>query len=652
MLQPKRFRRADSFLGIHFDFHAGHDCKEIGRNVSRRMVENIVELVRPDYIQCDCKGHPGVASYPTKVGTAAPGFARDQLRIWRDVTAEHGVALFMHYSGVWDSEVVKRHPSWARINEEGKRDPNATSVFGPYVDKLLIPQMKELCDGYGVDGVWVDGECWGTGRDYGKKVLAAFRKTTGIRSIPRKLGDKGFHQFNEFCREAFREYLRHYCNALHEHDPDFQIASNWAFTSFMPEPVCAPVDYLSGDYSLQDSVNAARFEARCVMGQGMPWDLMAWSFSSRWKDPCRSTKTAIQLKQEAAVVLALGGGFQAYFKQKRDGSIYDWTMDIMAEVAKFCRARQAICHKAEPVPQIALLFSNAALYREGSRLFGTWGELQEPTMGVLNALLDGQNSVEIVSEHHLAGRMKRWPVIVIPEWGYLKPSFKKELVEYVKEGGRLLCVGPGPVRMFAKELGVKLQGKVVADRGQWLKHGDHMAGARSDFQEAKKTRGVEVLGKLYREDDDRKPGDVAATIRKLGKGQIAGVYFNVGNTYRKRNVVLLRDFLGDLVRKLYPRPIVTVEGSHCVDVSVMKKNGKLCVNLLNTAGPHADENVYAFDQIPPVGPLDIAIRARKRPKAVRRYPGGKRLKFSWSKGVVKVKLARLAIHEVVVVSSG
>lgn len=24
--------------------------------------------VKPDYVQCDCKGHPGVAGYPTKVG--------------------------------------------------------------------------------------------------------------------------------------------------------------------------------------------------------------------------------------------------------------------------------------------------------------------------------------------------------------------------------------------------------------------------------------------------------------------------------------------------------------------------------------------------------------------------------------------------------
>ncbi len=78
------------------------------------------------------------------------------------------------------------------------------------------------------------------------------------------------------------------------------------------------------------------------------------------------------------MVLALGGGFQAYFKQKRDGSIYDEQMPVMAEVAKFCRARQAICHHAEAVPQVALCFRprrttadiNGLFSRDNARLDG------------------------------------------------------------------------------------------------------------------------------------------------------------------------------------------------------------------------------------------------------------------------------------------
>ena len=128
---PKRLRRADSFLGIHFDFHAGPDCNEIGKNTTRAMVENIINQVHPDYIQIDCKGHPGLSSYPTKVGNPAPGFVGDPLRLWRQVTAERGVALYMHYSGVWDSEAISHHPDWAVVNADGKTNDNATSLLRP-----------------------------------------------------------------------------------------------------------------------------------------------------------------------------------------------------------------------------------------------------------------------------------------------------------------------------------------------------------------------------------------------------------------------------------------------------------------------------------------------------------------------------------------
>ena len=461
---PPRLKRADSFLGIHFDFHAGSDCTEVGKNTTPAMVENIIDLVHPDYLQIDCKGHAGLSSYPTKIGHQAPGFVGDPLRVWREVTARRGVSLYMHYSGVWDSKAVAEHPDWAAVDADGSTNNRATSFFGPYADKLLIPQLRELAGDYGVDGAWVDGECWASVPDYGEAALRAFREATGIQDVPRKSADPHWFEFLQFNRQAFRNYLRHYIAEVKQTHPTFQICSNWAFTDHMPEQVCAPVDFLSGDYSPQDSVNSARLSARFLARQGKPWDLMAWSFSTK---PDRQQKTAVQLKREAAVVVALGGGFQAYFKQKRDGSIYDEQMPVMAEVAKFCRARQTICHHAEAVPQVALLFSTAAHYRGINGLFSRDNARLD---GVLRALLESQLSVEVLAEHHLSGRMAEYPVIVVPEWEYLEPQFKSELVAYVKAGGNLLLIGPKTAALFETELKVTLQGQPKPSGTVYLVH--------------------------------------------------------------------------------------------------------------------------------------------------------------------------------------
>ena len=435
----KRLRRADSFLGIHLDFHAGKDCTEIGKNTTRSMIENIIDQIHPDYIQIDCKGHPGLSSYPTNVGNRAPGFVGDPLRLWREVTAERGVALFMHYSGVWDSEAVARQPAWGAVDANGKVNGRATSFFGPYADKLLIPQLRELAGDYGVDGVWVDGECWASVPDYSEAALKAFVQATGLEEVPRKPGDPHWYEFLEFHREAFRSYLRRYITEVKRTHPDFQICSNWAFTDHMPEAVSAPVDFLSGDYSPEDSVNSARLSARYLVRQGKPWDLMAWSFSRNPGPGGTREKTAVQLQREAAVVLAVGGGFQAYFKQKRDGSVYDERMPVMGEVARFCRDRQAVCHRAEPVPQIGLIFSTAAHYRRTNGLFSR--ELSQLS-GNLQALLETQQSVEVLGEHQVTGRMSEYPLLIVPEWEYLESEFKQELLAYVNGGGHLLLIGP------------------------------------------------------------------------------------------------------------------------------------------------------------------------------------------------------------------
>ena len=92
--------RKDAFFGIHFDLHAGPQDTELGADVTEAMITRLLERIKPDYVQQDCKGHPGYTSYPTTVGWASPGIKQDALAMWRKVTQAHNVGLFIHY-GLW-----------------------------------------------------------------------------------------------------------------------------------------------------------------------------------------------------------------------------------------------------------------------------------------------------------------------------------------------------------------------------------------------------------------------------------------------------------------------------------------------------------------------------------------------------------------------
>jgi len=593
--EPVRLRRNQSFFGIHFDFHAGADCNEVGINTTPEMIHTIIDMVHPDYLQTDCKGHAGYSSYPTQVGNPAPGIIGNPLRIWREVTAKRGVGLYMHYSGVWDSRAVELHPEWAVTKADGTLDKNQTSVFGLYSDRLLIPQLKELAGKYGVDGVWVDGECWATIPDYGDRAVRMFKETTGINDVPKSSSDPHWYEWRQFHREGFRKYLRRYAAAVRSEYPDFQICSNWAFTNVMAEPVSVALDFLSGDYSPNNSVNSARFAGRYLVHQGIPWDLMAWSFS--YNPHPREQKPADQLKREAAVVLALGGGFQAYFTQNRDGSVRLDELKVMAEVADFARARQPYCHHSMQIPQVALLLSTREYLYNSRNLFSQYAGHSQ---GMLQCLLECQYSVDLVSEETLAHDMSRFPLIVIPEWENLSPVFRVDLMDYVKNGGKLLVIGKETSGQFAELAGIRLSGD------GWV-------------------------------------------MQPVESGELGLLPITVGEEYEKSGDESLRAQVASAVRALFPNPLVEVSGSPWVDVSVSQLNGKRLIHLVNTSGDHKEAGI--IKKIDPVGPLQVTIRCEQKPSKITLQPTGEPCDFTYADGKAQVRVERLEIYDIMVIES-
>ncbi|MGO8788242.1 MAG: alpha-L-fucosidase, partial [Terriglobia bacterium] len=145
------------FFGIHYDLHANAQDTELGRELTPEHLRERFLRTRPDWVQTDCKGHPGYTSWPTSVGSTSPGVVKDSLRIYRDVTKELGIKLGVHYSGVWDMRAIELHPEWATVDAKGQRDTRATCRLHAYDEQLMIPQMMEIIDKYDVDGFWVDG---------------------------------------------------------------------------------------------------------------------------------------------------------------------------------------------------------------------------------------------------------------------------------------------------------------------------------------------------------------------------------------------------------------------------------------------------------------------------------------------------------------
>ncbi|QEC53053.1 alpha-L-fucosidase-like protein [Anseongella ginsenosidimutans] len=643
----EKLRRSESFFGFHFDFHATANDKELGKYFDEEVLTTFLRRTNPDYVQIDSKGHPGFSSYPTKTGYSPGSFSKDPMKLWREVTDEFNIALYVHYSGIMDDKAISVHPEWARVNADGSKVPGRAAYLGPYSDKLMIPQLKEMIDNYAIDGVWIDGDCWATGPDYSEEVVNGFKKATGLESAPVTADDPNYSKWLEYNRLAYKQYLKHYIDAIHAYKPGFQIASNWAFSSMMPEEVDVDVDFLSGDVSGQNCVYSAAFQARCLALQGKPWDLMAWGFVPLdFSGGIHSPKSLVQLQQEAAEVMAVGGGFQVYFQQNRDGSFQNSIdVDAMAQLAEFCRERQPYCQNSSVTPEIALWYSGEGWKKYNAGVYG-WGSNME---GLNNLFMDGQHSVEILMDHHMRERMEKYPVIVIPEWDHYDASLKSRLLAYVKNGGNLFVIGAKAVKQFEPYLGVTFSG---SDSTKQFNIGDPemngITGIRTAWQKVLPKEGTKEIGHVYYQRDYRFATDFpVATVAAYGEGKIAGLYMDMSGPYNTSRHPVYNKIVNNVLAELNPDAGVRVRGSEKIHVVLGKKNEKALVHLINADGAHFNGKVYGYNQVSPSNPLSVDIKSAGKPKAVTLQPEGKRLEFDYRDQRILVDVPPVNVYSII-----
>ncbi len=644
MSKPKRF------FGLHFDYHANASTTDIGAHFDKGVLERIIKEVKPDFIQCDTKGHPGLTSYRTKVGYRAPGLKKDLLKEWRDVTKEYGIPLYSHYSGIWDKKATELHPEWAEVNEDGTLT-DRISPYSGYLDELMIPELKELIEDYGMDGAWVDGDSWALLLDYSDNAKKAYEKQTGKDHLPKK-GDEDYKEYLSFLREGFLSYVKKYVDAAHRYKPDFFITSNWLNTAWVPDDVSF-TDYISGDLSATNSVDSARFEARAMAMSGRNFDIMSWGISF----PVHHEKSAIQLEQEASCILSLGGGFQIYNMQDPTNvCLNPKAISTWGEIGNFCRDREKYCYGGAFTPDLGLYYSVASYYdrldvpylRECAYNFELYGSLL--------GFLDKGSSASFESEERLTEDvLGRYPRFALSNITAIDEAKIKMLLGYAYKGGELILLGANTASIFAPHLNLEAE----------LKEKDHpiffIEGDKSSLEV--RDSFTKIKGDRYKVISYFRPaiikGDLSCsnpppTIlpseesfpalldMMYGKGHILIAPINLGQSYLFNRTIEAESFFEMILKQT--KRVITHNHYGEMDVVLRSLNDKTYLHLINLLGPHRVSSVSSFDKIPPLHEVDIALKASKSPKAICLEPSGEEIPFRYIDGEIRLHFDRIDLY--------
>ena len=593
----------------------------------------MLKLMGCQFVQTDCKGHPGYTSWYSRTpgASVSPGVKKDALKGWRAATAQLGLPLHCHYSGVWDAAAGARHPDWCIVGKDGEAvgggpwaaqaEPTNERMCprGPYLEKLMVPQMLELIDDYGVDGFWVDGEIWAVEPCYCTRCRQAFKEATGIEEPPTETDDPDWPAWLNFTRESFEQYVTRYCDAVHAHKPGVLVCSNWLQTFRCPGEPKVPTDWISGDNSAVFGLDSSRSQARFISTRGKPWDLMIWAFyASGMRDRTlpRTFKPVQMIQQEAAVALALGGMVQVYETSPdlRDGRLVPWRMKRLREVGRFVKARRALCLDSESIPQAVVLHSEHHVRSRPAKTL--WDVDTGPVQGATYSLLENHYGVDVMDEWALKPRLGDFPVLVAPEQDAMSDAMVDAIKQYVRDGGRLLVSGAAALGRFGgRFLGVR-GGRVRQDAIYHVPAADGSVPIFSTHWRLVKPTTARAIGRLGTTPllDERLTAHPAATLNKVGKGAVAYVPFDVFRFFDRSRHAMVRAFVGEVTRALAGRQAFHVEGPTCVDVVLRKKGGKSIIHLINRAsGIPNKPNDGTVDEIPPVGPVRVEMKAARKP---------------------------------------
>ncbi len=661
-------------FGLHYDLHANAADTTLGTRCDADALTAAFERMGAEFVQTDCKGHPGYTSWFSEVEHASvpDGLTHDALACWREATRRLGLPLHCHYSGIWDGAAAAKNPHWVvtpvkPVEQQGELKQNAGGFAhevmcprGGYLEEFMIPQMKELVDRYDVDGFWIDGDLWAAQPCYCDRCRAAYREQTGKPEPPAEPTDPDWPTWWKFTLDSFEAYVTRYVEAVHGHRPGVKVCSNWLQTFGHPGEPRVPTDWISGDNVWAWSLDSGRCECRFISTRGKPWDLMLWNFyyAQRFnkKEYPPVAKPAQMLMQEAATVVALGGGVQVYetVPGVRDGRLSGWRADRIGEVGRFVKRRRKLCRGSDAFPQIAVLHSEHALWASANGPNLKHGVDLRPVQAAVITLVESQLPVDVLDEWALRPRLSDFPLVVVPEAHRMSDGMLEDLKAYVETGGRLLVTGVDAFDRFGGAFLGVAEGKVAEAQDLAVSGGGGASPLYLERVRLTTVNDATVLSPLYRDvllDEDSATTHPAAVLRRVGKGAVAYVPWDVFTVFTGLRYPELRAFVAEVVRELADKRLAAVQGPACVDVVMRRrKNIPLMVHLINNAsGLLLQPNVPAVDEIPRVGPIRLRVPLPAKPRSVISAYDREPIDWSWTRGTLRITVPSVHIHNTIVV---
>ena len=580
----------ETFKGIHLDFHTPEFLNEAVKGFDPTQWMETFLRSGADFINLFAKCHHGNSYYDTQAGHKHRGLEQDMLGELVPRLKRAGVRVVAYYSTCTDDHAALAHPDWEQVGFDGRplRFEEAgwhnVCFNAPYLDELMLPQLREITSSYDIDGYWLDMVLVMPDGCFCSHCRQRFEAAYGR---PLEPGD-GDHE--AFRVGTLRRAIGAARDLVRSIRPEVLVTANGAGTigdHFGLTTLCLRRGAGVTDYSAVEEQPGFHGDYYYVGYQSRyarrlnPLELIGVRFVNGWGD--WTAKPMPQMKTEAAVMLSTHGrvtlGDQAY----PDGTLDPHVYERMGAVFSFLEPRRPLVEGTRIETDTAVLFTD-----------GLSPQLRAADAACRELHLQH----DIVDEPQLED-LSAYRLLIAGEIGPIAGGSIERIVRFAESGGVVLITGRSATHNdLASLTGTEADGPLdfqvgylpagtLADPGLPLLVGS------PPYRLTPRT--AETIWPLQLPSCKQEPGkhvthvhanpgpisgQPAATIRPHGRGQVILLGFDLFETYWHTNHWWLKSLVGALLERAGFEPLVKIEAAGTIHATLRRRGDECLLHLV------------------------------------------------------------------------
>ena len=660
-----------AFCKLHFDMHTPAEVTDIASGFDPGEFVRRLQMASPDAICFFAKSAIGWSHYPTRIGAMHPHLKRDLLGEAVEACHKAGIKLIAYYCiEILPPPIAQAHPEYLMRTKDGEpvRHQNrfVSCINSPVQEGLILPQLREILEGYDVDGIFFDGFpalhqicfCEGCRRSFGGEIPDG-------PDHPEWRGFLSWQQrrLDEWCTETAR--------FIHSIRPDVMVGVNWLAANRYADEPPPEIDYLTADYPVTDNCSlGTSYQLAAWCWREIPCDVMNARMLHWWSD--WTSRPAAALKSEFASSIAYCSPLFLGDLLPPDTSLPDLhVMELAGEAFRFARERESLIHEARPIADVALINSfTDHLFTSGSP-----SRDESALRGAFLAAVESGHTVHILLESDLKEHLRGYKMALICETGFLGEDVCEIIRRFVADGGRLVVCGKVPLGTDGDSLedvlGVRVEGESDDDRAylrvpdeyadqlwpDWepvrpwvLVHGRYQL---TSAERAKVLTQIVAPGARYQlgaQAPSHSTEFAAITLNDFGKGKAAFCVLPLAGDYWRRGNSGAKYILSGMIDLVLPDRTVEVKGDLSLQVALALKENAMIVHLLSYHAERRPGNPPVVERIPPVKEIELRIRVGRSPTSLIQLPEGRRLDWEFEEGLLQTIIPDMHIHTAVLIS--